>query len=167
MSQVAISETLVPSVVEVSVDGTTYTIAPFSMAKSVKAMSFLYAVAEAAGITDAVARLGEARDNVLLGNAPNLLSQFVQIIPALFNNGAAPAYQLIGLILTPNRELLRQVKAEENIDERCRELGESVAYSDEGTIDKVMEIVQKGFGQMSNQPLVSSLPNLVRQMLAL
>lgn len=100
MSQVAISDTLVPSVVSVSVDGTTYTIAPFSMAKSVKAMSFLYAVAEAAGITDAVARLGEARDNVLLGNAPNLLSQFVQIIPALFSNGAAPAYQLIGLILT-------------------------------------------------------------------
>jgi hypothetical protein len=166
MSQTAVSETLVPSVVTVSVEDTVYTIAPFSMAKSVKAMSYLYGVAEAAGITDAVARLGQARDNVLMGNAPNLLSQFVSIIPALFENGAVPAYQLIGLMLTPNKELLRLEDAEESVDEHCRKLGRSIAYSDDGTIDKVVEIVQKGFSQMSNQPLMASVPNLVRLMLA-
>lgn len=165
MSQTAVSETLVPTVVSVAVGDQTYSIAPFSMAKSVQAMSYLYAIAEAAGVTDAVARLGQARDEVLLGNAPNLLSQFTHIVPALFANGAAPAYRLIGLMLTPNYKLKELVRAEESVDNYCAALGEDIAYGDEGTVDKVIEIIQKGFGQMSNQSVMTSLPNFLRLML--
>lgn len=143
------SETLLKKSVSVVVGEDQYTIATFSFGKTLKLFSYVAALTAAARIKDAfeaaaelptgehaLTSLPELENGDVLPELPTpgssastFISSLLDILPAALQGGTPVVYQLLGLLITSNKELKRLERdSEQDTDGVLRERGEDLAY---------------------------------------
>jgi len=158
------TDTLVKKTANVIVGEQTYQIATFKFGKMVRALALVAEVAAAAGIEDATKKLmgnGEDGENITVAG---ILGQVVNVLPKLLKDGVPGLYKLIGLVLTPNKELYKmETDDDADVDKALFIKGRDVAW--EAEPQEVMNILSMGVQQIGVETILGNLTPLVSKLL--
>lgn len=152
------------TVTTVNEDGAeaTYSIAPFTMAKSWYVGELLDRLVQASGLGETISSLGELQTKVLLGESGSILGQLLGIIPKFLRQGNVPVYQLLGLIVTKSKQIETLERDEESVLDYCYSLGNDIAHS--CTPDQAIDIFKAGLTQLSEEPIVENAANFIKRL---
>lgn len=158
------TETLVKKNISVAVGEETYQIATFKFGKMVRALALVADVAAAAGIEDATKKLMGANGDGENLTVAGIVAQVVTVLPKLLHSGVPALYKLIGLIVTPNKELYRMETDEDSdVDKVLLDKGRELAWNAE--TQEILDILSAGIAQIGVETILGNLTPLVSRLL--
>lgn len=161
------TDTIVPQAVKVTVgsgeDVTSYVIATFCLAKTIRTFAYMTELAEQAGLSSILSAAGasaEAGEFAEGGIAPGFISRALAVLPNAVRNGTPALYRLLGLIVTSNRKLREMDENGEDIDDYLLKIGRGIAY--DGTNEQAVALVLSAVKVIGVDTILAQLPNLTR-----
>lgn len=145
--------------------GREFTIKDACVGKAAKTAAALYSVMDETGLRDVIMGIEGLKENILVGDAPNFVSQVVHMVEAVLKKSPKILYRLIGSILLSNDKYAELEDSDTDLDAYIYNLGRSVGASDDGTIDTIRLIASVGMKHLGTTGLGDYLPKAVKAFL--
>lgn len=154
------TDTLVAQSQTITIGDERYSIATFCLAKTIRAFQLLTELGTSAGLQQVVAAADEAG---VAGEfeqtvAPGFVSRALAVLPQALSAGVPALYRLLGLIVTPNRELADLEDSGADVDGYLHNRGMRIART--ASLSETVELVLTGANALGVETIVSQLPNL-------
>lgn len=133
--------------------------------KAAKSVAALYSILDETGLRDTLLNLDELKTNIVVGAAPNFLSQIMHLVEALLAKSPKMIYRLVGTILLTNAEYAELEESDADLDQFIYNLGRSVCVSDDGSLDNIQTIVAAGVRHLGTASLGEYLPKVLKAFL--
>jgi hypothetical protein len=158
------TDTIVKKSVEVVIGEERYTISTFKFAKSLLALQYLSELAAAAGIEQAMMAADVSAANGEFaqegGIASSFVTQIIRVIPKALRDGVPALYQLLGLVVTSNKDL-KALEMDDGAD-TAKELykkGRELAY--DGDVNELMNLIAAGAAMLGVEGILKNLAPLM------
>lgn len=153
MGEITELKILAPEPAEIKIGDKKYPIHKFVLAKAIRVFSMISKLSEDADLSSIVADIQD------VGFATAIARGLPRVIavaePQIFN--------LMALILIPNRRIFEIIEKEENLDSEIRRVAKEIQLAEDLDIDKMFEIVQTGYERIGIDALKTNLAAMLEK----
>lgn len=142
---------LTPSAAVVTIGSTNYEVGKFCLAKSMKMLSLLTDISEQAGISAVIA----------VAQSHGLITALADALPRIMGGLEPRLFQLLALILLPNKRLFEIVDRDQSVDEALKADAKALMQNEDLDIDKALEIIQVGYERIGLEALQRNFKSLL------
>jgi hypothetical protein len=142
-----------------------YTIGSFSGAKVIELTGVISSVVKQSGAGHLVDAYRDYQLARLTGANSEFFGLLLAELPDIFRKCKPAIYELLGLLLMPNKQIKQAEIDGESVQELAVNIGREAANA--GSVDQLFEAVKIGLGKVSDKSLVELAPEVGNFLLAM